>query len=165
MIRTAIKPLQQVVELDVDGDVRSFVIREQSVARATEFLRKFDSLRQDAAKADAADLLVQTPEMWEQVAGGSEDVLLWLLSTPVEGGRVADQEWVHGLTLSQRRAVIDLQAKLNSLEDIAPNFLAILRLLHAGRMARLYLSDGEMNGSGGRSPIDSQPSTDSTPTT
>lgn len=162
MIRTALQPLSEIIELDAEGDVRSFVLREHSVIRSVEFLRKFDLLRQDISKVESLDLLEMSPAAWSTVAGGSDELLMWLLDRPEEGGKPADVDWLKRLALGQRQAILDAQAKLNRLEDIAPNLFAILRLLWIARMAAEMASDGVTNGSGGNSLINSALSMDAT---
>lgn len=145
--------------MDADGDVRCFHLREHSVLKGVEFLRKFDLLRQDAARVESLDLMDVSPEAWATVADGADELLLWLLDRPE--GNPADLTWLKALTLTQRTTIVNAQSRLNQLEEVSGNFLAILRLLWAARMAVEMVSAGGMNGSGGKLATASPQPTDS----
>lgn len=156
MLKLDFSPITQDISLDVDGDVRCFRLREHSVANGVEFLRRFDVLRMDRARTESLDIIDQGSAAWEALAASADDLFLWLLGLKgVPLDTPADEAWVAGLVLSQRRRIIDLQTTLNQIEDIAPNLLAVLVYLQAARTAVQLV--GEMPGDGGKSVSQSPP--------
>lgn len=163
MIRVAIDPAKAIIDLSVGDDVRHFELHEHTPMEMVGFVKRMDIVQKSAVKPDQQPLLEVVPTSWESVGEGCDDVLLWLLQKPVEGSEVPDLAWLKQLTLTQRKAVLDTQAKLDSLEEISPNLYAILNLLTAAQIARGLVGDGETNGPGGKSVLESDTSTASSP--
>ena len=162
MLKLDLAPLTQLVSLDVDGDTRTFLLREHSPKKSVEFLKLFDSMRAQRERLLDAPLLEHSPESWEEVSLASDALYLWLLKGREQGVPV-DPEWVGGLTVSQRRRLLDTQTTLNQIEAIGPNLLAALAFLEAARLAAAIVQTGETSGAGGKSASPSELPTASTP--
>lgn len=143
VIRAATAELTLEIETEAGPVQRRFALREMSPARLMDYISV--QIRARDAALDAIATHLRGDERMgpasEAMMASMEAVILHLLQRPCDDGPPATAGMVEQMTYGQRKAVVEAQDKLNSMEEVLGKSLDLLQLA-MGRNAAAEIMAG-----------------------
>lgn len=124
-------------EIALEG--RVFRLEEMSGSDLRRYLELVSGPVEATVKELAEHGEARIPEALAALQAADNEMLIWLLRHPADGGAPADGEFVSALSFRQRRRLIELQDDLNDTEAIVGNGRNLLVMARARRVASTVL--------------------------